>query len=212
MNLSDINFHTHDPNSDVVCLSTREYRDFPVNPGQRLTVGLHPWDTGTNNIDDFEILAEAIADPRVIAIGEIGLDPLRGAPVDRQMHLLRLQIKHAQNAGLPVVFHIVRSYDRLEALYRELKPTTLWAIHGYRGKPYITLRLAGHGIYMSLGVHFNPISAVLIPDRLLLIETDENDEETISDVLHAVAKVRKVSPTALAAIVRTNMARFYGAL
>jgi TatD DNase family protein len=69
-------------------------------------VGVHPndsltWDTGT--LDE---LRELISHPKVVAVGEIGLDYYRDrAPRDLQQRVFRQQLTLAGESGLPVVIH-----------------------------------------------------------------------------------------------------------
>ena len=73
--------------------------------------------------------------PQVIALGECGLDALRGALLEEQERIFRHQIRLAEAYNKPVTLHIVRTFDRLLRLHKELHPTTQWTVHGFRGKP-----------------------------------------------------------------------------
>ncbi len=210
-----INFHSHNSNAPIQNLPLSEYdaerlADENVDRHRLFTVGIHPWDTDGNPLDYFESLARALVDDRVIALGEVGIDPMRGASLERQLYILNLQLKHAKAAGLPVVFHIVRRYDLFAGLYNEYKPIEPWGIHGFRGKPEIARKLASMGIYLSLGKRFNAESAAVIPDNLLLVETDEEPESELSAIIAAVAAARGQSIAHVTSLAANNLARFYG--
>lgn len=207
-------FHSHNSDAPIQNLPLSEYDSDPfavddADSSRLFTVGIHPWDTDENPIDYFESLARALVDDRIIALGEVGIDPTRGASLERQLYILNLQLKHAKAAGLPVVFHIVRRYDILIDLYDEYKPTEPWGVHGFRGKPEIARELASMGIYMSLGKRFNAESAAVIPDNLLLVETDDEPESDLPAIIAAVAAARGQSVAHVTSIAAKNLARFY---
>lgn len=208
------NFHSHNSDAPILNLALSDYDSAQLATEnaashQLYTVGIHPWDTDENTIDYFESLARALVDDNVVALGEVGLDPLRGASIERQVYILRMQLMCAQGAGLPVVFHIVRRYDLLVELFDEFKPKEPWAVHGFRAKPEVARQLAELGIYMSLGKRFNAEAAALIPDNLLLIETDEEPESELPSIIAAVAAARGQSVAHVTSLAQRNLASFY---
>ena len=69
-------------------------------------VGVHPNDAATWDARSLEFLETMAAHPKVVAIGEIGLDYYReGAPRDLQRRVLREQVALAGRLNLPVVIH-----------------------------------------------------------------------------------------------------------
>lgn len=208
--IADINAHCHDRNAQLLSLGLNEYRDYePARPDQRLMVGLHPWNTADADMfDTFDVMSAAITDPRVVAIGEVGIDPLHGAPIERQEEILRYQLQVANEARLPVMFHIVRRYDILVRLYKEFRPVASWAVHGFRSTPEVANQLADLGIYMSIGLKFNPDTVKAIPRNLMLLETDELPDEAIRDVIASVARLRDKRQSVVASIARDNLHRF----
>ena len=122
-------------------------------------------------------MLQAIAtDPRVVAIGEAGLDGLRGTSDDVQEAVLRRQIELSETVGKPLVIHCVRRYDRMLHLQREMRPQQPWIWHGFRGKPELARQIlaASPRNYISLGERFNPLAAATMPTDRLLAETDES--------------------------------------
>lgn len=209
MNIEGINAHCHHRDAALLTLGLNEYPGYEAAEDQQLMVGLHPWDTSQEEMFEcFSTLSDAISDPRVIAMGEVGIDPLHGAPVERQVQLLRYMLHVAQDARMPVMFHIVRRFDILLQLHKELRPTAAWAVHGFRSKPEVAQQLADAGIYMSVGPKFNPDTVRMIPRNLLLLETDDRPDEEIRGVIEAVAEARGVHRSTLAQIARENLRRF----
>lgn len=209
MNIADIDSHCHDRGAKLLTLNLEDYRDYTPQEGQRLMVGLHPWDTTECDMyDAFDILSEAITDPRVVALGEVGIDPLHGAPLERQLELLTYQLRVANEASMPVMFHIVRRFDMLMRLHKEFRPVAAWAVHGFRSNAEVARQLADAGIYMSVGPKYNADAVRAIPRNLLLLETDEQPEEEIRNVIISVAEARGVRNGALSDVARENLRRY----
>src|SRR3989304_4022786 len=76
------------------------------DPRLYATVGLHPHDASTMTPDLLATLGRLARRPKVVAIGETGLDFYYGhAPRDAQVAAFRAQLRLAEEAGLPVVVH-----------------------------------------------------------------------------------------------------------
>lgn len=156
-------------------------------PGYTYSVGVHPWDAGSF---DLRALEEAAAQEAVEAIGETGLDTLRGPSLEVQEPVFRAHVDLSESLGKPLVIHCVKAFDRLMALKKELKPTQPWIIHGFRGKPQQAEQLLRAGFHLSLGPNFNPETARVIPSDRLHIETDDS-HVPITEVAAAVAAARR---------------------
>ena len=88
-------------------------------PELRYSVGVHPLDTEHWQADTAQVLrAAAEADPRVLAIGELGLDLFREKNLDQQLAVLRPQLDLACELDLPVIIHC---RDAAEAMLAELR-------------------------------------------------------------------------------------------
>lgn len=86
--------------------------------GLAYALGIHPLYVGQSADDDLDRLAEALQrhrdDPRLVAVGEIGLDYfVPGLDPVRQERFYLAQLKLARDAGLPVILHVRRSADGL---------------------------------------------------------------------------------------------------
>lgn len=181
--------HTHDParyRQAIVNIATGD----TMHPDGRYSVGLHPWDSTLPDTDARLAAIETLArDPRIIMIGECGLDTHRGAPIPRQLELLTPQAAIAQAAGKPLLLHIVGAFNEIVQLRRQLRPTVPWIIHGFRGKPQLAQQLLHHGFDLSLGEHFNPLTAAIIPDDHLHTETDTSTLP-ITEIRRRIAAAR----------------------
>lgn len=89
-------------------------------PHVRIATGCHPHNA--KHYDDAleARLRERLADPRVCALGEVGLDyHYDFSPRDEQRDAFRRQIRLAKEAGLPLVLHVREAHDDALALMRE---------------------------------------------------------------------------------------------
>ena len=94
--------------------------------GDSYALGIHPLYTGRAQDEDLQHLADALqqhrSDPRLVAVGEIGLDFfVPGLDNARQQRFYRAQLVLARQLDLPVILHVRRSADLLLKALREVK-------------------------------------------------------------------------------------------
>lgn len=137
--------------------------------GKHYSVGIHPWLTGQDNIEETMSMLDNIATRNdVAAIGETGIDRLRGASEEIQTHIFIHHIKLAEHTGKPLIIHCVKALDIILRLHKEHRPSSPWIIHGFRGNAETARQITSRGIYLSLGEKFNPDAILNIPPHLLL--------------------------------------------
>jgi TatD DNase family protein len=97
--------------------------------------GIHPHQAKDAPEDIADALAPLLADPRVVAIGETGLDYYYDhSPRDVQAQVLRAQLAVARERGFPVIFHLRDAFDDLVAILRqEWKPPMGGVVHCFTG-------------------------------------------------------------------------------
>ena len=177
-------------------------------PGGRvayLSVGIHPWYLDAQQAESqLATLRQSLQDDRVVALGEAGLDRLRGCPLDVQISVFRHEIALAEEHRLPMVIHCVRAFNELIQLKKNLHPVQPWIIHGYRGKESGVTELLRHGCYVSFGAKFQAESVRAVPLHRLFIETDEA-EESIADIGLRIAGIKGISPEELAEAINKNV-------
>lgn len=170
-----IDFHTHDltASNAVISLDVHAVDKFVAeHPDCPISAGIHPWSSGCEI--DFEILERVVSLPQVVAIGETGLDKLRGAGMARQIDLFRYHVRLSESLRKPLVIHCVKAWDILVRLKREVKPVCHWGIHGFRGNDVLACQLIKEGFFISLGEYFNNAVPAVLPPEMLLAETDES--------------------------------------
>jgi TatD DNase family protein len=145
----------------------------------RVAVGVHPHRAGSWGPDALDRLTELSRDPRVVAIGEIGMDfSGRSAPPLVQEAAFRGQLALATLLDLPVVIHVRDAGDRVRAILGE-GIDVRGMIHCYSEGPDELARWLELGFHISFaGTLTYPGSdrlraaAALVPADRLLAETD----------------------------------------
>lgn len=178
-------FHTHNllapPGTAIVNLPeewTLRPDLFRPQPGALYSAGIHPWWTvdaeRTRRMVD--ALPRLLEHPQVVRVGECGLDKLCGAPLQTQIEVFEAQAAMAEAFGLPMTLHIVRAFDVLLRLKKQLRPTVRWTVHGFRGGPALARQLLAAGLDLSFGLRFNAAAYDLTPAERRWRETDELPE------------------------------------
>ncbi len=160
--------------------------------GMLYSVGIHPWNASCATATDFREVMAMAASPRVVAIGETGLDTVHQGyewidlpgggkeivqcipSLERQMEVLDFHIRLSERLRKPLLLHIVKRYPEIIRLRNKLKPSQPWIIHGFRGKPGLAQDLLKFGFMLSYGERFNPLSVAVTPPGRMLVETDES--------------------------------------
>lgn len=210
-----IDAHSHADGAPLRTLTPQQYAAIASQAIGPVTVGIHPWDTSQLPPDTLDIMERAATDPRVVAIGEIGLDRMRGASIERQVELFEWQLALAGRVGKPVILHIVRAYDVLLAVRRRLgAKMPVAAVHGFRGNRQLAGQLVRAGFYISIGSRYNVEALSVIPLDRLLVETDTFDAEaasaTLESVIESVATALGIPVSELRLIAASNLHRFLG--
>lgn len=170
----DIHTHRLDATAALIAVDPRR---FDPQPGKWYSVGFHPWD-GIDALtdEDYRQLERSACHPQVLAIGETGIDTLRGADLSTQTQAFVRHLVLAHELGKPVIVHNVRATQPILTARRDsrLDDVTL-IIHGMRGNAHVASTLLTAGCYLSYGPRFNAEALLITPLDRLLIETDDSD-------------------------------------
>lgn len=166
----------------------------PQPPSDRVSVGIHPWYASIHELDtQLSRLEKVVVLPQVICIGECGLDRLRGPALREQERVFEAQARLAEQVRKPLVIHCVRAHQEMLRLFRALRPTVPWVLHGFVQKWETALPFVEEGFYFSLGkALLSPYSAPsswlpLFPSDRLLLETDDSGLD-IASIYQAAAE------------------------
>lgn len=181
---------------------------FPVFPDEDTgvySVGIHPWTTLTAPSDDlWKKVEEAAADERVKAIGECGIDLVKGGPMFRQLQVMKRLVDLSENLHKPMIIHDVKAHDIIIGLRRDLKPNQNWVIHGFRGKLQLAESLIRSGCMLSFGEYFNADTLRVVNKEFILAETDES-QLTIEEI---ISRLSEAYGDNLLETVKENTSRF----
>ena len=149
-------------------------------------LGIHPLFVDRADESDLELLRDALArhrdDPRLVAVGEIGLDHfVPGLDRERQRDFYLAQLKIARDAGLPVILHVRRSADALLAGLRRIEVRGGVA-HAFNGSLVQARAFTDRGFSLGFGgamsferaLRIRALAAAL-PDEVPVLETDAPD-------------------------------------
>jgi TatD DNase family protein len=199
-------------------------------------VGRHPNSAGGYGDAAAEAIRELAARDVVRAIGETGLDYFRdGAPREDQLRAFRSQIEIAREVELPLVIHMRAGEgpdrdavaESLELLAAEAEGVVV-ILHCFSAHPDRVAEAADHGWYCSFaGNATYPKSellreaAALVPDELILVETDSpflspqshrgrpNEPARVVETAARIAELRGMSPEHFEALVEANAKRVF---
>lgn len=173
----------------------------------RFSVGIHPWHLTESNADGhWQWLVEMANRPQVVAIGECGLDKLKGPSLALQIDVFKRCALLAEERSLPLIIHAVKCFNELIRLKKELRPVQPWIIHGFRGKKEVAQEYLKHGFYLSFGEHYQEESMRTVPLDKLFLETDESSL-TIESIYQKAAHTLGMSVEELARQISKNKQR-----
>ncbi|MBR0672398.1 TatD family hydrolase [Neoroseomonas soli] len=147
------------------------------------TVGIHPHNAGEGPLPTPEEIAAEADHPRIIGIGESGLDYFYDkAPRDAQVENFRRHIRAARLAGLPLAIHARQADDDILAILREEREQGGWfdfLLHCFSSGRELAEKSVEMGGYVSFsGILTFPKSQDIrdvardLPADRLLVETD----------------------------------------
>jgi TatD DNase family protein len=161
---------------------------------QAYALGIHPLYVSHADLSDLEALDQALQshrhDPRLVAVGEIGLDffvPAMCTPemLEKQTLFYRAQLKLAKKHSLPVILHVRKSADQLLHALREIggADQTLGGIaHAFNGSPQQAEQFVAMDFALGFGgavtyerAHNLRRLAQSLPAEAMVMETDAPD-------------------------------------
>lgn len=196
-------------------------------------LGIHPWSVNQLSPNELQqtinfIRENAPHKNKVVAIGEIGLDPQyakRKAQKDEQVRVFHEMLKLAEELALPVIVHSRWSAQKILDILSSYAPkAVLW--HWFSGPVELLPRIVERGDYISEGppvVFSERIQEIVqvVPLTLLLSETDGpvryygpfKDQPTtpalIPDVVGAIGRIKETDEDQAAEQILTNFSSLF---
>lgn len=193
------------------------------------SVGIHPLDLSRNQATDLAWLLQALDHPRVVAIGETGLDyHYQPDMAEAQQESFRCHLQAARETGKPVIIHTREARADTLQLLREADLPQAGVLHCFTEDWDMARAALDMGYYISLSgiVTFRNAEALRevaqrVPADRLLVETDSpylapvphrgkpNEPQFVREVAAALAEVRGESEQTLWENTTANFHRLF---
>lgn len=194
----------------------------------RVAVGIHPASADSADTRALDEIAALARHPRVIAIGEVGLDYVRErVPRRVQIEAFRAQVRLARREDLPLVVHTREAFDDVEGILTEEGAVRVIA-HCFTGTPETAVRWASAGWLLSFAGPLTFSNAESLreaarrvpPDRIL-VETDAPylapvpvrgrrcEPAFLVHTARVLADLRGLTPASLETILEDNAQRAF---
>jgi len=193
--------------------------------------GIHPNDALSFNDKDWTKIEKIADDPRVVAIGETGLDLYHSVPITSQKELLEKHLDLANKVGKPVILHCRDATPELLDFvnrWSQTKPMPLCLMHCFSQSEQVMQKYISMGFYIAVGgamtyKNSQELYSMLknIPSYRLMLETDapflppqshrgeRNEPAYIMETAQKVAEIRGVSLSELTEQTTQNAIRFF---
>jgi len=194
-------------------------------------IGWHPHEAKDMTDDDLSWIESMTEHPKVVALGEMGLDYYwDNSPRDVQQEVFRQQIRLARKVGLPIIIHDRDAHEDVLRILREEKAEEVGGVmHCFSGDWAFAQHCLDLNFYIGLGgpVTFKNAKipkeiAQKVPIDRLLIETDcpylaphphrgkRNETGYVRLVAQTIAELRGMTLEALAEHTTANACRLFG--
>jgi TatD DNase family protein len=194
------------------------------------TIGVHPHDASKATPQTFTELRDLAAHPKVLAVGEIGLDyHYDFSPREVQHAVFERQLEIAAESGKPIVIHTREAWPDTLSILRE-RWQGAGIMHCFTGGEEQAREALALGFHLSFGgvLTFPKAEAVrqaarITPAERLLVETDcpylapvphrgkRNEPSFLVDTVKRLAEVRGSTPADIAALTTSNFERLFAA-
>ena len=188
------------------------------------TVGMHPHDAKDLTPDSLKTLRELAEHPKVIALGEMGLDYYRNlSPHAVQKTVFEQQLDLAEEMQLPIVIHNRDAYMDILPILEARQGRIRGVLHCFTGDIELMHRSLAIGFHIGIGgivTYKNAVDvqavAQAVPEDRLLIETDcpwlapqfrrgkRNEPAYVRAVAEKIADLRDTSVEAIGKITTAN--------
>lgn len=200
-------------------------------PGIYAAVGIHPHDAAEAQDEDFAHLEQWAAHPKVVALGEMGLDYYRNlSPKEIQRTVFLRQMALARKVAKPIIIHDRDAHGEImDILRQEFYGIPGGVMHCYSGSEEMAKEIVKMGLYVSIAgpITFSNSRKIWevvenIELGRLLIETDapyltpepfrgrRNESAFVRFVAEKIAEIKKVPVAEVAEVTSANARRLFG--
>ncbi len=180
-----------------------------------LSVGIHPWSLVEDHMSSaLANVRDLAARSNVLAIGECGLDKLKGASWELQQKAFMEHIQIASQWHKPLIIHCVKAQNDLIRIVRRESIEVPMIIHGFDGNLNIAHTLLENGFYLSFGKallrqNSNAYKALMeCPQDRMFLETDDSDIP-VDKLYETAAAILGLDLSEFIAIIRSNFTKVF---
>ncbi|MGI6403620.1 MAG: TatD family hydrolase [Oscillospiraceae bacterium] len=190
--------------------------------------GIHPHEASKAPADYLDRLKKLLAQPKVMAVGEIGLDyHYNFSPREIQLQVFEEQLILADKLGLPVIIHDREAHEDTLRLLKQYRPKGV--VHCFSGSAQMAREVTALGLYVGFTgvITFKnarkPLEALrAVPKELLLMETDAPymapeplrgrrcDSTLLAYVAQVIARELTLEPQEVVDLTAANAKRLFG--
>jgi len=215
----DIHSHHLSNQADIVqIMNVMPYGIMEGNQPGYFSCGMHPWYIGHDlNVSQLEQwLDDESRKPNLVAIGECGLDKMRGPDLTIQEEVFLLHVKISEEYCKPIIIHCVKALNEIVQLRKKMRPQQPWILHGFNGNDQTILQCTKLGFYFSLNRNCltktdlkNWLS--LIPIELLFLESDAS-MHSIMDLYQPISDALGISESKLKDVIAQNVMTVFSSI
>ncbi len=202
-----------------------------IHRGVFATAGMHPHTASDLDARAGSRIEELLGDPRVVAVGECGLDFYRmRSPREDQERVFGLHVALSRESGLPLVVHVRDAWPEILRLLDEGSAERV-VLHCFSGTVDIARECVARGYFLSFAANVTypknqhlRDAAVAIPLERVLTETDspylspqrirgrDNAPSNVIDVIDEIARARAIDANAVREATSMNARRAFARL
>jgi TatD DNase family protein len=198
------------------------------------TAGLHPWwcedyyrKESFSNLKN--LLESAVSHSSCVALGETGMDSIKGGPMELQQESLQIHLQVAQDFSKPVILHTHKAQAEVYQLIKPFIGKVRGVVHAFSGSYEQAMQWTNAGFYLGVGgvityERANKTREAIkkIPLDFILLETDApsmplaGEQGKINTPLHLIsiakclAELKQESIEKIAEVTRQNTQKLFG--
>jgi len=193
------------------------------------TIGIHPHEAKTAQLETYSVLRKLAGEPKVVAIGEIGLDyHYDHSPREVQKEIFHELMSLANELKLPVVIHSREAEVDTLSILNEFCGSVIGVMHCFSGNQDMLNQVLDLGYYISIAgpVTFKKTTnlqkiVTIIPEDRLLIETDSpylapvphrgerNEPAYVIGIAEKIAELRNTTIDKIGSVTVNNTQRLF---
>ena len=180
------------------------------------TIGIHPWSSESCRTEDLKKVKELLGHSNCFGLGEIGLDKIKGAPLENQIEIMEQQLKMAWEANIStVVLHCVRSFNEIFPLVKNHSKDFRFIFHDFQSPAPVYRQFSEFNCFFSVSPRifrrpvkkvYQRLSAISLDQ--ILIETDDA-KSAIETHYHDLIQVLEVPRTEFIEKIECNFLRAF---